>query len=65
MTVKQILRQLRPHKRMSRVNLYNYLREFEIKPLSKVRQIPQQYPSNTPKIILKRLGLANANGGGQ
>jgi hypothetical protein len=57
MTVHEILKRVDPVKPMTAQTLYNYIRKLKIKPLSKVRQHPQQYPANTHSRILKRLGL--------
>ena len=59
MTIEQILERVRPFKAMSRVTLYAHLKKAKIRPVSRVRQIPQRYPSDTPKRILTRLGLRN------
>lgn len=59
MTVHQIIRELKPRKSISRETFYQYARRFHIKPLSKVRQHPQQYPADTAQRILFKLGLAN------
>ena len=58
MTINQILKELRPEKRMSRATLYGYIRKLKIKPIG-ARQIPQRYPDNVPDKILQRLGLTN------
>lgn len=58
MTIPQILSELRPVKKLSRGRLYVYIRSLKIKPLGS-RQIPQQYPADTPHRILFKLGLAN------
>ena len=59
MTVAQILNELKPRKPITRETFYQYARRFKIKPLSKVRQHPQQYPADTPHRILFKLGLVN------
>lgn len=56
MTTEQILEQLAPAKPMTRATLYTWLRKLRIKPLG-ARQHPQQYPDDTPQIILHKLGL--------
>jgi hypothetical protein len=60
MTINEILKELRPAKRMSRVTLYTYIRKLKIKPIG-ARQIPQRYPDNVPDKILQRLGLKNGH----
>lgn len=57
MTVPEILNELKSKKKLSRRRLYVYIRTLKIKPLG-VRQIPQQYPADTPYRILLRLGLS-------
>jgi len=57
MTVTQILVSIAPYKEMSHATLYKHLRELRIKPVGAVRQIPQQYPEDTPTRVLKRLGI--------
>ena len=56
MTIPQIHKAIRPHKRVSRTTLYTYLRRFRIKPVG-VRQCPQRYPADTAARILKALGI--------
>ena len=56
MTVQNILRTLAPHKRVSRVHLYRYLKALKIGPVGAVNQRPQQYPGDTPQRILNYLG---------
>jgi hypothetical protein len=46
-------------KPLSRPQLYVYIKRLGIEPLG-ARQIPQQYPKDTPKKILARLGLVPA-----
>lgn len=64
MTVPEILKALRPTKRVSRDRLYVYIRRFKIKPLGR-RIRPQHYPDNTPQRILSGLGLANGHTNGK
>ena len=59
MTIDQILKHVRPLKRMSRPMIYLHLRNLNIKPLG-IRQRPQRYPDNTPQRILKSLGFTPA-----
>ena len=56
MTIKQILQAVKPHKPMTRVTLYTWLRKLKIKPLGE-RQSPQNYPDDTPDRILTKLGF--------
>ncbi len=58
MTINEILHDLKPRKKISRARLYVHIRRLKIKPLG-VRQIPQQYPDDTPHRILLKLGLSN------
>lgn len=64
MTVREILKEVDALKPMTRETLYIHIRKLKIKPLSKVRQIPVQYPGDTAHRILLRLGLVK-NGGKQ
>jgi hypothetical protein len=57
MTVTQILLAIAPKKPMTRETLYTHLRALRIKPVSRVRQIPQLYPEDTADRVLKRLGF--------
>lgn len=57
MTVKEIRKDLKPEKPLSRERLYFYFRKFKIKPLSRTRLKPQQYPDNTAMVIRRKLGL--------
>jgi hypothetical protein len=57
MTIQQILELVNPIKPMRRETLYVHLRRERIRPVSRVRQIPQQYPDDTADRILVRLGL--------
>lgn len=63
MTITQILVELAPHRSMSLPTLYGHISALKIKPLGKVRTIPQHYPEDTPARILKRLGVAPKKGG--
>ena len=56
MTVHEILESLDAVKPMSRPTLYRWIKNCRIKPVG-ARQIPQHYPSSTPVVILKKLGL--------
>ena len=60
MTITNIIVAVAPYKPMSRETLYNYFRRLKIKPLGQVRQIPVQYPDDTPTRILKALGVTPA-----
>jgi hypothetical protein len=55
MTIEQILKRIRPIKRMTRPTLYFHMKKLKIKPLG-VRQVPQIYPDDVPERVLKRLG---------
>lgn len=57
MTIREILRALEPTKPISVAALYSHLRKLKIRPISRVRQIPQQYPDDTPDRLLIRLGF--------
>ena len=60
MTIQEILRELKPKKKLSVPQLYVHIKRAGIKPLGgAVRQIPQQYPADTPQRILLRLGLTD------
>jgi hypothetical protein len=63
MTVDQIRDAVKAYKPMSIPTLYKHLHAAGVKPVSKVRQIPQQYPDDTPDRILKRLGVTPKKGG--
>ena len=56
MTIPQIRKAIRPHKKVSHSTIYNYLRRLEIRPVG-VRQCPQRYPQDTAERILKALGI--------
>ena len=56
-TVEEIREAVREHKPMSVPTLYKYLHACRIRPVSKVRQIPQLYPANSAKKILNLLGI--------
>jgi hypothetical protein len=60
MTVPEILQELKPKKPLSRAQLYVHLRRLKIKPIG-ARQIPAQYPQDTPHRILLRLGIVNGH----
>jgi hypothetical protein len=60
MTVTQILVELAPHKPMTAKTLYGHINALKIEPIGNVRQCPQQYPDDTPKRVLKRLGITLA-----
>lgn len=55
-TVEQMLDEVAVVKPMHRKTLYNNIRALGIKPIG-VRQIPQLYPPDTAKKILKRYGF--------
>lgn len=57
MTIQEILAWLEPYKSMTRVTLYTHMRKLRIRPISRVRQRPQLYPSDTPARVLSRLGI--------
>ena len=57
MTIPQILKAVRPEKKISQRTLYLYLHKFRIKPVG-IRQRPQRYPQDTPARILKALGIS-------
>lgn len=57
MTIQQILDRLEPHKPMTRVTLYVWLRRAKVKPVSRFRQNPQQYPNDTATRVLEVAGL--------
>jgi hypothetical protein len=56
-TVDEIRDALKPHKPMSVPTLYKYLHACRIRPVSKVRQIPQMYPADAAQKILQYLGF--------
>ena len=56
MTIPQIRKAIRPHKKVSHSTLYNYFRRLSIEPVG-VRQCPQRYPADTAARILKALGI--------
>ncbi len=56
MTVLEIQRELRLHKRVSRAQLYNYFKALKIEPIG-ARQKPQRYPANTAEKIIDYLGF--------
>lgn len=59
MTITEILSELKASKkRVSRQHLYTYFDRMKIKPISKQRQIPQQYPADTAVRIKLKLGIA-------
>lgn len=58
MTIPQILEAIRPKKKLSRARLYVHMRRLKIKPVG-CRQIPVQYPDDTPHRLLLRFGLVN------
>lgn len=58
MTIQEIRDELKPVKPLSRERLYFYFRKFRIKPVG-IRQIPAQYPNDTPQRLLLRFGLTN------
>jgi hypothetical protein len=55
MTVQDILKALRPYKRVSKPQVYRYFRALDIEPLG-ARQRPQQYSEDTPLRIRIHLG---------
>jgi len=57
MTIPQILREVSRVKPISRVHLYTQLRKARIRPISRVRQKPQQYPEDTARRIIIRFGF--------
>jgi len=57
MTVKEIRRELAPHKKVTLRQVQNYIRICGIRPLG-IRQCPQNYPEDSAEIILRRLGYA-------
>jgi len=59
MTITQILTSLAAVKPMDKRTAYRHIRELNIQPLG-VRQRPQNYPDNTPALILSRLGFETA-----
>jgi hypothetical protein len=56
MTVLEIKRELNVHKRVSRAQVYNYLKALKIGPIG-ARQKPQRYPDNTAERIIEYLGF--------
>jgi hypothetical protein len=56
MTIKEMLKEIAPFRRISRETLYVHLRALKAKPIG-VRQCPQQYPDFTAKRVLSRLGF--------
>lgn len=56
MTIQEIRDELKPVKPLSRERLYFYFRKFKIRPVG-IRQIPAQYPDDTPQRLLLRFGL--------
>jgi hypothetical protein len=57
MTIDQITQQVNATKPVSRRQVLRYLRNFEIRPVSKHQQRPQQYPEDAGNRILAELGL--------
>ena len=57
MTLREIVREVEAYKPITREGLYLHLRALKIKPISRVRQIPQQYPADTGLRVLIRLGF--------
>jgi hypothetical protein len=58
MTIPKIRQTLKlANKPVSQRQLYRYLAEFEIRPVSARRQTPQHYPDDTADRILSELGL--------
>lgn len=58
MTVTEITKEVSQVKRVSPRQVYRYLRDFEIEPVSlRRRQMPQQYPDDAAARILAELGL--------
>ena len=57
MTIDQITKEVGSTKPISRRQVLRYLRDFEIKPVSKHRQRPQHYPDDAALRILTELGL--------
>lgn len=58
-TIHQIRKQMRPHKRVSERQTRRYLEEFDIQPVG-ARKRPQLYPGNAALVILHNLGLCEA-----
>ena len=57
MTIDQIIKEVNKFKKVSVRQVYRYLSEFEIRPLSKrFRQMPQQYPDDAAERIREELG---------
>lgn len=57
-TVPEVLEEVSKHKSISRETLYRYFRKLNIQPIGELRQVPQRYPGDTAKKILKGLGVA-------
>lgn len=57
MTIREIQLEIEQFKPMSVKTIYTHLHALRIKPVSKVRQCPQRYPTDTPQRLLKRLGI--------
>lgn len=62
MTIPQILQRVRRRKSMTRETLYTYLRRAKVRPISRFRQIPQQYPDDAADRVLATLGFIKRNG---
>lgn len=56
MTLREVQKALRPFKKVTVWQVRNYITECHIQHLG-VRQRPQQWPKETPEIILRHLGL--------
>jgi len=56
MTIQQIIESVKPFKRCSRGTIYTYLKDLKIRPVSKRRQLPQQYPDDAAERIKIELG---------
>lgn len=57
MTIDQIVKEVSNHRTVKRRQVLRYMKQLKIKPAGTIRQRPQQYPDETPKIILTNLGL--------
>jgi hypothetical protein len=57
MTIHEIQRAVKPHKKCSKRHIYRFINQLSIAPAG-VRQSPQQYPQDTAARILAHLGFS-------
>jgi hypothetical protein len=61
MTATEIHEAIKPHKPVSRTQLYNYFKALKIEPIG-ARQRPQRFPEDSALRILVHLGFDPENG---